>query len=212
MIISHDKNAKSNFEVTINKVPISNCNSYKYLGIIFGDDLKWKTHLEHVSQKMSQATGIIAKLRNHVSGRHSKLVYSCFAKCYLQYGVLCWGNSNKTIIESLQKQQNKILKLMSRIKWNDYVKLDQVYHTEKMLKVSDITRLELAKFIYRYHKFKVLIYSLQKIISLHLMKSTRIILEVAHPSVIFSLLLTLQQADVHYCSVAQNVGMQFRLI
>ena len=44
---------------------------------------------------------------------------------------------------------------MSRIKWNDYVKLDQVYHTEKMLKVSDITRLELAKFIYRYHKFKV---------------------------------------------------------
>ena len=29
MIISHDKNAKSNFEVTINKVPINNCYSYK---------------------------------------------------------------------------------------------------------------------------------------------------------------------------------------
>ena len=28
MIISHDKNAKSNFEVTINKVPINNCYSY----------------------------------------------------------------------------------------------------------------------------------------------------------------------------------------
>ena len=44
---------------------------------------------------------------------------------------------------------------MSGIKWNDYVKLDQVYHAEKMLKVSDIARLELAKFMYRYHKFKV---------------------------------------------------------
>ena len=43
---------------------------------------------------------------------------------------------------------------MSGIKWNDYVKLDQVYRAEKMLKVSDIARLELAKFMYRYHKFK----------------------------------------------------------
>ena len=71
MIISHDKNTKSNFEVTINKVPISNCNSFKYLGIIFDDDLKWKAHFEHVSKKMSQAAGFIAKLRNYVSGRHS---------------------------------------------------------------------------------------------------------------------------------------------
>ena len=36
-----------------------------------------------------------------------------------------------------------------------YVKLDQVYHAEKMLKVSNIARLELEKFMYRYHKFKV---------------------------------------------------------
>ena len=144
MIISQDKNAKSNFEVTINKVPISNCNSYKYLGIIFDEDLKWKAHFKHVSKKMPQAAGIIAKLRNYVSGRLLKLVYHCFAQCYLQYGVLCRGNSSKTIIEPLQKQQNKILKLMSGIKWNDYVKLDQVYHAEKMLKVLNISRLELA--------------------------------------------------------------------
>ena len=44
---------------------------------------------------------------------------------------------------------------MFGIKWNDYVKLDQVYHAEKMLKVSDFARLKLAKFMYRYHKFKV---------------------------------------------------------
>ena len=83
MVILHEKNAKSNFEVTINKVPISNCYSYKYLGIIFDDDLKWKTHFERVSKKMSQAAGFIAKLRNHVSGRRLKLVYNCFAQCYL---------------------------------------------------------------------------------------------------------------------------------
>ena len=35
-------------------------------------------------------------------------------------------------------------------------KLDQVYYTQKMCKVSDIDRLELAKFMYCYHKFKVL--------------------------------------------------------
>ena len=44
---------------------------------------------------------------------------------------------------------------MSGIKWNDYEKLDEVYHTEKMLKISNMARLELAKFMYRYHKFKM---------------------------------------------------------
>ena len=73
----------------------------------------------------------------------------------VQYEVLCWGNSSKTIIEPLQKQQNKILKLMSGIEWNNYVKLGQLYYTEKILKVSDIAKLELAKFMHRYHKFKV---------------------------------------------------------
>ena len=104
---------------------------------------------------MSQAAGIVAKLGNYVSSRHLKLVYNCFVQCYLQYGVLCRGNFRKTITEPLQKQQNKILKLMSGIIWNVCVKLNQVYHTEKMLKVSNIARLELAKFMYGYHKFKV---------------------------------------------------------
>ena len=84
---------------------------------------------------------------------------------------------------------------MSGIKWKDYVKLDHVYHAEKILKVSDIARSS-------YTNSRCLIYLLQKVISLQLMKSTPIILEVAHPSAIFSLLLTLQQADVRYCSVA----------
>ena len=107
MIIAHDKNAKSNFEVTINKVSISNCDSYKYLGIIFDDDLQWKTHFDNVSKKMSQAAGMIAKLQNYVSDRHLKLVYNCFVQCYLQYGILRWGNSSKTKIEPLEKHQNK---------------------------------------------------------------------------------------------------------
>ena len=56
---------------------------------------------------MFQAAGIIAKLQNYVLGRHLKLVYNCFAQCYLQYGVLGWGNSCKIIIEPLQKQKKQ---------------------------------------------------------------------------------------------------------
>ena len=42
---------------------------------------------------------------------------------------------------------------MSGVKWKDYVKFDQVYHIEKMLKVADIARLKLAKFMNPYYKF-----------------------------------------------------------
>jgi len=92
------------------------------------DDLKWKTHRDHISKKLSWATGIIAKLRNYVSDRNLKMFYNSFAQCYLQYGSLCWGKSSKTLLEHVQKQQNKIIKVMNGIKWYDCVKLDQVYY------------------------------------------------------------------------------------
>ena len=104
---------------------------------------------------MSQAAGIIAKFRNYVSGKHLKLLCTVLHNAAYNMECCAGGNSSQTIIEPFQKQQNKILNLCLVLKWNDYVKVDQVYHTEKMLKVSDIARLELAKFIYRYHKFKV---------------------------------------------------------
>ena len=104
MIISQDKSAKLKFGVTINKVLISSCNFYHYLGTTFDDDLKWKAYLEHVSKKMSQAAGIKAKLRNYASGRHLKLIYNCFAQCYLQYRV----KQNLKTYVSYMKQLCKI--------------------------------------------------------------------------------------------------------
>ena len=68
---------------------------------------------------------------------------------------LVLGQLQQNNDRNLTKTTKQNLKLMSGIKWNDYVKLDQVYHAEKMLKVSAIARLELAKFMYRYHKFMV---------------------------------------------------------
>ena len=53
---------------------------------------------------------------------------------------------------------------MSGVKWNNYVKLDQVYYTETKLKVSDVARLELPSLCTVITNLRWLIYSLQKII------------------------------------------------
>ena len=38
----------------------------KYLGVYIDADLSWKYHIEHISQKVSECVGIIAKLRHFV--------------------------------------------------------------------------------------------------------------------------------------------------
>jgi len=180
------------------------------LGIIFDDDLKWKTHLDHISKKLSRAIGIIAKLRNYVSDGNLKMICNSFAQCYLQYGSLCWGNSSKTLLEHIQKQQNKIIKIINGIKWFDCMQLDQVCFS---LRTLDIANLELAKFMYCYNKSKVgcLIYLQIKPILRLSTKSTPTILEAAHQNVIFFFLLALQLAKVRYIFEERNYGMQYRV-
>jgi len=65
------------------------------------------------------------------------------------------GKLEQDVVRTHTKQQNKIIKVMNGIKWNDYVKLDQVHYSQRTLKVLDIANLELAKFMHCYNKNKV---------------------------------------------------------
>ena len=57
MIISNSKNIPRNFSVSINEESLTRCRSYKYLGVIFDENLNWNEHVKYVCQKVSKACG-----------------------------------------------------------------------------------------------------------------------------------------------------------
>ena len=77
-----------------------------------------------------------------------KNVYFSVVYSYLQYGVTTWGNSAAKYVNKIQTQQNYIVKIMTKSSFYK-TKLKPLYLKLKLLNMSNITKLETIKFMYK---------------------------------------------------------------
>ena len=68
-------------------------------------------------------------------------------KPHLQYSIIDWGGACKTLLAPLQVIQNKILRCISHTKIKQSVSPN--YKQMKILKLHDIHKMELAKFMFK---------------------------------------------------------------
>ena len=77
--------------IKINDTSLKRCASYKYLGVVIDEKLKWNSHVDYISKKISKSCGALAKIRNCVSTNVLKNVYHALVHSYFRYGILIWG-------------------------------------------------------------------------------------------------------------------------
>ena len=145
------KNRASNFKLILCGNVIHQTDTVKYLGLHLQDNLKSNSQINYVLKKVSQAAGIISKIRHFVNKKTLVMMYYSFVYCHLHYGILTWANSSVSMLKPLKIMQNHILRLMSFKKIKDKVDLNKLYASFNILKLEDIYNLELAKFVYLYH-------------------------------------------------------------
>jgi len=104
-----------------------------------------------VYKKVTQATGLVSKIRYYVNRKTLIMMYYSFVYCHLHYGILTWANVNQFVLKPLKILQNDILRLMSFKKSKDTVNLNKLYISFDMLKLEGIYELELVKFMYQFH-------------------------------------------------------------
>ena len=73
-------------------------------------------------------------------------VYYSLVYSHLQYAIICWGNSSKTIKHRLQVKQNCIIKTLSN-KFGTTIRLKPLYEQLQVLNIDKIYKLEVAKFM-----------------------------------------------------------------
>ena len=135
---------KQKLEINIHRSKINQTDSTKYLGVYVDDKLKCHKHIDFIGSKLSAATGALYNLRKYVSQTvlisvYYNLEYSC-----LQYSVICWGSTTKTLLHKLQVKQNHIVRIISH-KMKRKTKLKPLYEKLKFRNVEGIFRLEIAK-------------------------------------------------------------------
>ena len=142
MILTATPSQNCNFEISMNDVRIQKTDSIKYLGVIIDNKLSWKPQISSLCGKLSQACGIVCKIRHFAFDLFQSFPFT-FANC-----IIDWGRAYKTVIWPVQVLQNRILKYMTFSKRTSSA--NNIFKLLKILKVYDLYQLNLEKFMYTY--------------------------------------------------------------
>ena len=127
----------------------------KYLGVVIDQDLKWRGQINNILQKLGNAARILYRVKHFVNKPFLVKLYYSFVYPHLKYGIIAWGNTNKTILNKLQVSQNKIIRSINFKNLSDHVNMSALFKSMNLLKLNDIYNLEMAKFMYSFHHNKL---------------------------------------------------------
>ena len=129
-------------QLSIDGKPIEHVKYFKFLGILFDENLTWKCHINMVTNKLSKVIGILNRLK-HVYPQNALLsIYHYLFATHLNYGLLLWG----THVNRVSKLQKKTVRIMSNSEYLAHS--EPLFKTLKLLKIEDLYKLKLMKFYY----------------------------------------------------------------
>ena len=150
MIIGNKKNISTeHFRLVMNEERLERCSDYKYLGVYIDDKLSWKSHIQYVCKKISKTCGAFAKLRHCLDITTLKTVYYALVFSHLNYCNIIWGDASEQIIQPLNTLVNRIIRIMVFAPFQSS-NPQQIYEELEILNLSQIHKLEKAKFMFRY--------------------------------------------------------------
>ena len=143
MLFHSNRKAVNYRNLLINNINIENVAEINFLGIQLSKNLKWKTHQNHVSLKLTKTIGILNRLKHELPLPILKTIYNTLFLPHLNYGILLKGSE----IESIHKLQKRVLRIISGGKFNSHT--EPICREEQLLKVNEIYKLAYYKFYFK---------------------------------------------------------------
>ena len=147
------KKLECNFTLSINNTSINRTDSVKYLGVYLDDTLNWSSHIIHLSLQLARYSGMFFRLRKLVLPHILRTLYYSMVHSRVQYGITLWGSTFHSTLRELEVQLNDIVRTMTGRRKFDHASL--LYKNLSLLKLQDIYKLELAKFMYQLFFIKL---------------------------------------------------------
>ena len=116
----------------VNDTVIERVDTFNFLGLHISHDLKWNSHIQTMSQKLSKITGILHRLKEEYPSSILKSIYNTLILPYLNYCILSWGFSMPRV---------------KNIENADYrAHTEPIFKSLNLIKVQDINYLTILKF------------------------------------------------------------------
>ena len=136
--------------VFLNNIFITQCISIKYLGLTIDMNLNFDFQISNKAYKISKTVGIISKIRHYPPETALLKIYYAQIHSNLLYGLIIWGSTFPTYLKKMITLQNKAVKFICAAKFCD--NSSPYYKRLKILKLTDLYKLEVGKFIHANFK------------------------------------------------------------
>ena len=114
--------------------------------------MKWNSHIEHISKKISKSVSILKMLKFTFPSNVLKNIYFSLIYPYFTYCNLVWGSAVSTHTDILVKLQKKAVRSISKVGYLDHTA--PLFNNLKLLQVHEIYNYNCAKFIYQCYNNK----------------------------------------------------------
>ena len=124
-------------------------SSYKYLGILIDEKLKFSDHCKLIRGKLNMHKSICKKVNNSMSFVASKIYYFSLIQSHLIYGLPVWGGALivNNFFADLQLKQDKIIELLFK-KYFPRMSLFEIYRTLNIPKIVQLYKIYTSTYIF----------------------------------------------------------------
>ncbi len=110
--------------------------------------MTWSKQIEAIKLKLSKSIGIFYKLRRFLPTDILRNLYYAIIHPHLTYGNMSWGSACPTLISSIQGKQNRVIKIIYNLPWQQETK--PIYFNYKFLKINEQYHMDILRFVHKY--------------------------------------------------------------
>lgn len=116
---------------------IKRADSVKFLGIYYEENLSFKTHINHLVQRLSRTSALIYQLKDFVPSFVLKTIYNAHVSSMLNYCNIIWSGACLTNLLPLARITKRIIRNITHSHF--------LAHTNPLFREQKILNLELLK-------------------------------------------------------------------
>ena len=146
-------NPNKSLVLHIDTFKVNQIEHTKFLGVVVDSNLTWKYHISETENKISKNIGVIARARNYLKTKELQTLYCTLVLPYINYGVVLWGNNNKTSLNRISKLQKRAIRIISKADYR--CETLPLFNNLGLLKFSDIVFKDTAIMMYKVANQKV---------------------------------------------------------
>ena len=143
MVFHSDKKTVRYPKLHINATEIERTDHFNFLGLQLNHNLKWNTHINCVSLKISKVTGLLYKLKSVYPITILKSIYNTLVLPHINYCILSWGSQ----IDRIHLLQKRAIRNISKSNFRAHT--EPLFKEHNLLKVQDIYYIAVLKFYFK---------------------------------------------------------------